>query len=149
MTDAPAETERSQLMKRSRAALGADKFSNKVTQDAVKLCALCGTLNHRDNLECWTCRWHGEFSRDERTIALAWQRLASRYEEVRLEHITSQRMRSLGDFGAPRPLSRWQELMNGCRAWWRKFQTGRDLRMAQRQAALRSRIPSRPDQLGV
>ncbi len=136
-------------MKRLRAGFGADNPTQKLTQEAVKLCTLCGTLNHRNNAECWTCRWHGEFSRDERMIALAWQRLVSRYEEVRLEHVTAQKTRTPGDFGAPCPRSRWQTLADGCRVWWHNFQTQRDLNQARRQARLRSRTPSRPDQLGV
>lgn len=120
-----------------------------ITQETVKLCTLCGTLNHQDNAECWTCRWHGEFSRDEQTIIFAWQRLELLYEEVRLEHVTSQKMRALGDFGAFNPRSRWQTWADQCRAWWHKFQTQRDLRMAQRAARLRSRILSRPNHLGV
>ena len=126
-----------------------NKVPNKVSKETVKLCALCGTLNYRDNTECWTCRWGGEFSRDEHTIALAWQRLEMRYEEVRMEHLTAQKMRTLGDFGAPRPRSRWQTLAEGCRTWWANFQAQRDLRLAQRQARLRPHSPSRPDQLGV
>ncbi len=127
----------------------ADHTSSKISQQTVKLCTLCGTLNHRDNADCWTCGWRGEFSRDERIVALAWQRLEARYEEVRLEHLTARKMQALGDFGAPRPRARWQMVADGCRTWWQNFQTQRDLRHARRQAALRSRIPSRPDQLGV
>lgn len=125
------------------------KSNPKVTKETVKLCTLCGTLNHQDNAECWTCRWSGEFSRDERIVAIAWQRLESRYEAVHLEHITSQKMRMLGDFGTLRPRSRWQTMVDGCQTWWRNFQIQRDLRLAQRQAALRPHTPSRPDQLGV
>ena len=136
-------------MKREQARHGAGKVPHAITQETVKLCALCGTLNHQDNSECWTCGWHGEFSRDGRTVALAWQRLESRYEEVRLEHVTSQKSRTLGDFGTPRPRSSWQALADNCRDWWRTFQTRRDLAFARRQARLRSRIPSRPDHLGV
>ena len=121
----------------------------KVSRSTVKLCALCGTLNHQTNAECWTCGWGGEFSREERTVALAWLRLESRYEEVRLEHVTSRKKQRVGDFGALRPRSRWQTLAEGCRTWWGDFQARRDLRLAQRQARLRSRMPSRPDQLGV
>ncbi len=123
--------------------------SCKVSKETVKLCALCGTLNHQDNVECWTCCWGGEFSRDERTVALAWQRLESRYEQVGMEHLTSRKMQTLGDFGAPRPRSLWQTLMDRGRTWWSNFHAQRDLRLAQRQARLRSRISSRPDQLGV
>ena len=121
----------------------------EVSKEAVKLCGLCGTLNHEKNSDCWTCGWGGEFSRDERTVALAWQRLESRYEEVRLEHVTARRMRPLGDFGAPRPRSRWQTMAEACRGWWGDLQAKRDLRQAQRQARLRPQSPSRPDQLGV
>ena len=135
----------------------ADHFSHKnpthknpkVFKEAVKLCALCGTLNHQDNADCWTCSWRGEFSRDERTVALAWHRLEARYEEVRMEHLTARKVRAPGDFGAPRPRSRWQTVAEGCRNWWRTLQSQRDLRAAQRQARLRSRTTSRPDQLGV
>ena len=125
------------------------KSSRPITRETVKLCSLCGTLNLCDNAECWTCSWHGDFSRDEHMVALAWQRLETRYEEVRLEHITSHKMRTLGDFGAPRPRSHWQVLADGCRSWWSGFQTQRDLRQAQREARLRPHTPSRPDQLGV
>jgi len=123
--------------------------SSQVSKKTVKLCTLCGTLNHWDNPECWTCSWRGEFSRDERTVTLAWQRLESRYEEVRMEHVTARNGRTLGDFGALRPRSRWLTLADGCRTWWQNFQTQRDLREARRQARLRLRNPSRPDQLGV
>jgi len=130
----------------------ADRFSSQslsVSQETVKLCALCGTLNHQGNADCWTCGWRGEFSRDARTISLAWQRLESRYEQVRMEHLTARKVRALGDFGATRPRSRWQTAAESCRAWWRNFQAQRDLRAAQRQARLRSQSASRPDQLGV
>ncbi len=136
-------------MNRSQARPSAVNASHKITRETVKLCALCETLNHQDNVECWTCRWHGGFSLDESMVALAWQRLESQYEQVRLEHVTSQNMRLLGDFGRPRPRSSWQRLADACREWWRTFQTQRDLTQAQRQTRLRSRIPSRPDQLGV
>lgn len=141
-------------MNRSGADFGVKNIASvttakTVTQKTVKLCALCGTLNHQENAECWTCRWHGEFSRDDHTISLAWQRLELLYEEVRLEHVTSQKMRALGDFGVSSPRSGWAGVADRCRTWWRNFQDQRDLRMAQRAARLHSRISSRPDQLGV
>ena len=121
----------------------------RVTRSQVKLCALCGTLNHERNAECWTCRWHGEFDTEEQTIALAWQRLETLYEEVRFEHVTSRKMRQLGDFGAPQTASLWVNLQSRCRGWWERFQAGREQRMAQRASKLRSRTPTPPDQLGV
>ncbi len=97
-----------------------------LTRNHVKLCALCGTLNHLDNAECWTCRWHGEFSQDQQIIALAWQRLESLYEEVRFEHLTSRKMRAIGDFGALRPRSCWQDFWDNRHVWRQNLRTKRD-----------------------
>ena len=115
----------------------------KVGKHTVKICLLCGTLNHETNVECWTCRWHGEFSRDSHTIELAWKRLETLYEEVRLEHVTSHKLLALGDFGAVSPTKGWRVVFYGCRAWWRRFQTRRDLHSAQREAGLRTRSRAR------
>jgi hypothetical protein len=120
-----------------------------LTPKTVKLCELCGTLNLDANKECWTCAWHGGFSRDPKTIALAWQRLETRYESVRLEHVTSRRARPVGDFGHVRPATGPRRLVTALAAWWQRFQDARDLRMAQRQARLHSRMPSPPDQLSI
>lgn len=125
------------------------RSAGKISRKTVKLCELCGTLNHEANKECWTCRWHGCFSRNESTIALAWQRLEAQYEDVRLEHITARRSKSLGDFGAAGSAPLPRRLSAAISSWWRRFQDSRDLRMAQRQARLHSRMPSPPDQLGV
>lgn len=115
----------------------------------VKLCELCGTLNLETNKECWTCAWHGGFSHDPKTIALAWQRLETRYEGVRIEHVTGRRARPVGDFGSVRPISGPRRLIAALAAWWQRFQDARDLRMAQRLARLHSRMPSPPDQLSI
>ncbi len=129
-----------------------------VTPHTVKLCELCGTLNFEHNKECWTCRWAGAFRRDPDTIELAWQRLESQYEEVRLEHVTAARRRpALGDFGAARPAAPSRRFLQSLFAGWQRFQSARDRRMAERRARLSSRrFPSRrssqpmpPDGLGV
>lgn len=120
-----------------------------LSRETVKLCELCGTLNFETNKECWTCRWSGGFSRDPKTIAWAWQRLETLYEEVRIEHVTARRTAPLGDFGAARSASGPRRLVLSVSAWWRRFLDARDLRTAQRQARLRSRTSSPPDQLGV
>ena len=121
----------------------------KMTLECVKLCALCGALNHKNNGVCWTCRWHGAFLEDTALLALAWQRLEHQFEEVRLEHVVSRRLPVLDELGAPRPMRGWQKLNALCQAAWTNFQTARDLRMAQRDSRLRSRSASRPDSLGV
>ena len=119
----------------------------------VKLCELCGTLNLDTNKECWTCAWHGGFSRDPKTVALAWQRLEIRYEGVRIEHVTGRRARPVGDFGRARPASGPRRLASALSSWWQRLLDARDLRMAQRQARLRSRLnsqmPSPHDQLSI
>ncbi len=115
----------------------------------VKLCELCGTLNLVTNKECWTCRWFGSFSQDPKTISLAWQRLETRYEEVRIEHVTGRRAAPVGDFGTARPASGPRKLTAALASWWQRFLDARDLRMAQRQARLQSRMPSPPDQLSI
>lgn len=120
------------------------KLNKKLTQDSVKLCALCGALNHKNNGECWTCRWHGAFLEDPSLRAMAWQRLEHQFEEVRMEHVTSRRLPALDERGAPCPVSGWGTLTVRCRLAWANFQTTRDLRMARRDARLRSRSASRP-----
>jgi hypothetical protein len=121
----------------------------KISRKSVKLCELCGTLNLNANKECWTCRWHGGFGQDETTIALAWQRLENMYEDVRVEHVTARRTFQLGDFGAIRPASFSQKLAPALAACWQRFLDQRDLRAAQRQARLHSRMPSPPDHLSI
>lgn len=115
----------------------------------VKLCELCGTLNLEQNKECWTCRWQGNFSRDEKTIAFAWQRLETQYEEVRIEHVTARRTFQIGDFGAARPASLPQRLAASASASWQHLLDRYALRQAQRQARQQSQMPSPPDQLSI
>ena len=112
----------------------------RVTPKNVKICDLCGTLNLASNKECWTCRWHGGFSRNEQIIALAWQRLELQYEEVRIEHVTARRASAIGDFGTAPTVSLRLKFCAAFAAWWQHFLDHRDLRMAQREARLRSRI---------
>jgi hypothetical protein len=116
------------------------RLSAKISPETVKLCEFCGALNLASNKECWTCCWHGGFSVNEQTIALAWQRLETLYEEVRIEHVTARRTSTVGEFGEARPASRLQSLVSGLAAWWQRFQNQRELRMAQRDARLNSRI---------
>jgi len=121
--------------------IGSNIKTNRIVKKTdVKLCALCGTLNHTGNSECYTCGWHGVFSKEPQTIELAWLRLDSLYEEVRMEHVTSKRMRVVGDFGTARPVSFFSRLTMRIASAWDRFQTQRDLRSAQRAGSLRSRI---------
>ena len=76
-------------------------------------------------------------------------RLEDQFEEVRREHVTSRNLPALDELGAIRPAIGWQKLRERLRTFWTNFETARDLRMAQRDARLRSRPASRPDSLGV
>lgn len=118
------------------------KTNRIVMKTDVKLCALCGTLNHTSNSECYTCGWHGAFSKEAQTIELAWLRLDSLYEEVRMEHVTSKRMRIVDDFGTSRPVSFFRRLTMRIASSWDRLQTLRELRSAQRASSMRSNIPS-------
>ena len=121
----------------------------KISRNQVKLCDLCGTLNLETNKECWTCRWHGGFSRDERTIALAWRRLETQYEEVRTEHVTARRTHTIGDFGAARPSSLPRRIAEAASAFWQRLSDQYALRQAQRRTRQHSQMPSPPDQLSI
>ncbi len=120
-----------------------------ISRKNVKLCDLCGTLNLETNKECWTCRWHGGFSRDEQTIAFAWQRLETRYEQVRIEHVTARRTFQIGDFGAARLASFPQRIAASASAFWQRLLGRHALRQARRQARQHSQMPSPPDQLSI
>ena len=129
---------------------GETNKSNRIVKKTdVKLCTLCGTLNYEGNKDCFICGWHGSFNQDQPMIDLAWKRFESLYEEIRSEHITAKLQRPVGDFGADRPASLLERMSSKIKGAWDRFQTQRDLNMAQRAAGLKSRIPSKPDQLGV
>ena len=145
----PAEQKRMLLMPGKRILPIEGSRPLQVTPSRVKLCELCATLNFEDNKECWTCRWRGGFSRDPQMIALAWQRLETQYEEVRLEHVTARRASVVDDFGKTRPAEFPQQVLLTLGALWQRFVDRRDLRQAQRQARLQSRMPSPPDQLSI
>ncbi len=38
--------------------------SQKIAVENLMRCPLCGTVNSKMNLECFVCRWHGEFDHD-------------------------------------------------------------------------------------
>ena len=120
-----------------------------LSRENVKICGLCGTLNLEQNKECWTCRWHGDFSYNDQTIALAWQRLETQYEEVRVEHVTARRTFHIGDFGAARPAAFPQRISASFAASWQRLLDRYALRQAQRQARQHSQMPTPPDQLSI
>ena len=84
----------------------------------VKLCALCGTLNHKKNTECFTCGWRGTFDYDKRLLGLAWERLYREFEIVQFCHVSAARSFSVGELGVAvhrHPVRRnWERF----KAWW-------------------------------
>lgn len=54
----------------------------------LKLCALCGALNHRSNPECFTCGWRGVFDTNEPSIRMARGRIIDQYGRITTEDVT-------------------------------------------------------------
>ena len=89
-----------------------------VSEDDVKLCALCGTLNHKKNNECCTCGWRGAFDRDGHLVHLAWLRLYEEFEIVQMCHVASTKTFTVGEFGVPVKTGRMRSWSNRIRDWW-------------------------------
>lgn len=47
-----------------------------------KVCQLCGTLNVRQNCECFVCRWHGEFDTNSALVEIKLYELLDRCPEL-------------------------------------------------------------------
>lgn len=109
-----------------------------VTKAQTKVCPLCGALNFHTNTACLACSWHGGFERDAPAIDYQWQRLAERFEEVRLEHVTPGRTREIGHFGVARKASPWRRLHEAIAAAVQRF---RDARPARPEPSGRSSAP--------
>ena len=119
-----------------------------VSEKDVKLCALCGALNHRKNTECFTCGWRGVFEREPSTVHLAWQRLYDEFECVDMEHITGSHSLPLNELGVLKaaPVSRrWTVKV---RDWWRNVLAKRDARAEERERPYRQQAGP-PNGLGV
>ena len=123
-------------------------YAPQVTEKDVKICSLCGALNHMKNSDCFTCGWGGIFEKDQAMIHLAWQRLYDQFECVEASHVGMRRGAPIGDFGAVaerRTLPAWGARVG---AWWRRIMAERDERAAQREAKLKAQhFP--PNELGV
>jgi len=42
--------------------------NRKLAVENLMKCPLCGTVNSRLNMECFVCRWHGDFDHDPFSI---------------------------------------------------------------------------------
>ncbi|MEO7717677.1 MAG: hypothetical protein ABIY70_15875 [Capsulimonas sp.] len=122
--------------------------SPQVTEKDVKLCCLCGALNHMKNSDCFTCGWRGAFDNDPAMIHLAWERLYDQFERVEPQHIGMNRHAPLGDFGVVSQRRSTQALTARISGWWRRIMAERDDRAALREAKLKAQhFP--PNELGV
>jgi len=108
-----------------------------VSEKEVKLCALCGALNHQRNAECFTCGWRGAFEKDAATIHMAWQRLYDEFESVELEHLTGSRTYVLAELGVFNHKSANRRWTMKIREWWRGMLARRDARAAERERPYR------------
>ena len=110
------------------------KMSDRhVSPEDLKVCDLCGTLNHNKNSECFTCGWHGHFQSDPDMVRLAWLRLAHQYEEVRLEHVTARSRPIVDEFGQKGSADCWQQFCERWQAWWRGLLASHRPRSASRE----------------
>ncbi|BDI32402.1 hypothetical protein CCAX7_44530 [Capsulimonas corticalis] len=122
--------------------------ARQLTEKDVKICSLCGALNHMKNSDCFTCGWQGVFERDPAMIHLAWQRLYDQFERVEPRHIGMHRPAPMGDFGVVSPRRPMPAFAARISNWWRRIMAERDERAAQREAKLRAQhFP--PNELGV
>lgn len=115
----------------------------EVSPADVKLCDLCGTLNYKANSECFTCGWKGSFCRDAAALEIAWLRLSTEFESVRLEHVMARRTAVLGHFGQARQETRWQRYL----AWWKSLFRGRAPRLPQKEKPQHQAPAARPNLL--
>jgi len=129
---------------------GKRKACNAHTQVSiadVKLCALCGTLNHTRNIECFTCGWRGTFDEDKRMTRLAWERLYSEFEIVQVRHVSATRSFSVDELGVAvhrHPIRRnWERV----KAWWAEAAIAMRTRRGVRAGARQQPFPH--NELGV
>ncbi len=86
-----------------------------VAENELKICALCGALNHEHNDECMICGWQGCFLNDASAIHMAWQCLNDQFEQVCLQHVSISHRPSkvlLGEDRIAKPF--WRR----CRELW-------------------------------
>jgi len=120
-----------------------------VGENEVKLCALCGTLNHLRNVECFTCGWRGTFDRDPQTVHFAWQRIHDEFDSVDMEHITESRTFCMEDC-QPAEAPAGPAWLRSLRGWWAGVMARRDARAAERERRLPVRPKAYPpNELGV
>lgn len=93
----------------------------KISPDELKVCELCGTLNHIRNRECFTCGWHGQFSRDRTILKFAWMRLVDQYEEVRPEHVTALNRGFIKDRGLASGTGAWRRFCAWVQSSWNRI----------------------------
>jgi hypothetical protein len=117
-----------------------------VSEQHLKLCPLCGALNDRHNVDCFTCGWAGVFSVDPQSLHLAWLRLADQFETVERKHVVRAQKLSLDEYGIVRTDGLLARLGDTLRHWRQRFTQ----RRRSATAAGTDRVVRRPgNELGV
>ncbi len=62
-------------------------FLSSVPENSLKLCDLCGHLNHETNTACFVCGWSGRFERSLETIRAAVDLTGRRYGRLEMHHV--------------------------------------------------------------
>lgn len=83
----------------------------------LKICDLCGWLNHESNKECFVCGWHGHFTRDVGIIHAAVELAVRRYGRLELQHFTDPR--TYRQPASPPLRQRFREWLRRIGAWLR------------------------------
>ncbi len=63
-------------------------FLSSIPESSLKICDLCGHLNHETNESCFVCGWSGRFERSIETIRAAVDLTGRRYGRLEMHHIT-------------------------------------------------------------
>lgn len=63
-------------------------FLSSIPETSLKICDLCGHLNHESNTSCFVCGWSGQFERSLETIRAAVDLTGRRYGRLEMHHVT-------------------------------------------------------------
>lgn len=82
----------------------------RLAAESLKCCPLCGAVNAMTNLECFVCRWHGEFDHDPYRVEEGLGELLSQCPEL-VDAMLKTPVRK------PRP---WERVRDWCLARFRR-----------------------------
>ena len=86
-------------------------------ENELKICDLCGWLNHTTNDECFVCGWRGRFERDPEVVRTAVELSVRHHGRLELHHIADPQT-----YRSPSPIaiqSRFFHWINNIWKWLR------------------------------